>query len=140
MGGAATTLALSEGLKIERAVFISPPSDPNEFLDIFSAAIGIGDGVRARVKRRVEHRLGIRIDDLRANVLAPSMKIPLLVIHDRDDKEVPVRSGQSIARAWPDAELIITDGLGHQRILRAEHVTNVAVSFIDAVQHRKIAA
>ncbi|MCZ6807005.1 MAG: alpha/beta fold hydrolase, partial [Deltaproteobacteria bacterium] len=126
MGGAATTLALSEGLKIERAVFISPPSDPNAFLEIFSAAIGIGDEVRARVKRRAEHRLGIRIDDMRANLLAPSMKIPLLVIHDRDDKEVPVRSGQSIARAWPDAELIITEGLGHQRILRAEPVTNVA--------------
>ncbi|MBW1875901.1 MAG: hypothetical protein JRI98_11115, partial [Deltaproteobacteria bacterium] len=99
MGGAATTLALSEGLEIERAVFISPPSDPNEFLDIFSAAIGISGGVRTRVKRRVEHRLGIRIDDLRANVLAPSMRIPLLVIHDRDDKEVPVDAGQSIAGA-----------------------------------------
>ncbi|MBW2686468.1 MAG: alpha/beta hydrolase, partial [Deltaproteobacteria bacterium] len=86
MGGAATTLALSEGLEIERAVFISP--------------------------------LGIRIDDLRANVLAPSMRIPLLVIHDRDDKEVPVDAGQSIAGAWPNAELIITEGLGHQRILR----------------------
>ncbi|MBW2551382.1 MAG: alpha/beta fold hydrolase [Deltaproteobacteria bacterium] len=140
MGGAATTLALSEGLEIERAVFISPPSDPNEFLDIFSAAIGISGGVRTRVKRRVEHRLGIRIDDLRANVLAPSMRIPLLVIHDRDDKEVPVDAGQSIAGAWPNAELIITEGLGHQRILRAGHVTNVAVSFIDAVQHLKIAA
>jgi len=140
MGGAATTLALSEGLEIERAVFISPPSDPNAFLEIFSAAIGISDEVRARVKRRVEHRLGIRIEDMRANLLAPSMKIPLLVIHDRDDKEVPVRSGQSIARAWPDAELVITEGLGHQRILRAEHVTNVAVSFIDAVQRLKSAA
>jgi pimeloyl-ACP methyl ester carboxylesterase len=140
MGGAATTVALSEGLELQRAVFISPPSDPNAFLEIFSAAIGIGDEVRSRVKRRVEQRLGVRIDDMRAHLLAPSMKIPLLVIHDRDDKEVPVRAGQSIAEAWPDAELIVTEGLGHQRILRAEHVTNVAVSFIDALPHRQIAA
>jgi hypothetical protein len=51
-----------------------------------------------------------------------------------------VRGGQSIANAWPNAELILTDGLGHQRILRAEPVTNVAVRFIDAAKHLKAAA
>jgi pimeloyl-ACP methyl ester carboxylesterase len=140
MGGAATTFALSEGLGIERAVFISPPADPREFLAIFSAALGISDEVRARVKERVERRLGTRMEDMQATVLAPSMRVPLLVIHDRDDKEVPAHVGQGIADAWPGADLIITEGLGHQRILRAEPVTNVAVSFIDATEHRKQAA
>lgn len=140
MGGAATTFALSEGLGIERAVFISPPADPREFLAIFSAALGISDEVRARVKERVERRLGTRMEDMQATVLAPSMRMPLLVVHDRDDKEVPVHVGESVARAWPGAHLIITEGLGHQRILRAETVTNIAVSFIDATKHRKQAA
>lgn len=140
MGGASTTLALSEGLEIERAVFISPPADPRAFLQIFSDALGISDEVRARLKRRVEQRVGISMQSMRADVLASSMDVPVLVIHDRSDKEVPVRAGQSIAEAWPGANLIVTEGLGHQRILRAEHVTNVAVSFIDAVQHLTIAA
>jgi len=140
LGGAATTLALSEGLEIERAVFVSPPADPREFLAIFGAALGITDEVRARVKERVERRLGTRMENMQATVLAPAMRVPLLVVHDRDDKEVPVRVGESVARAWPGADLIITEGLGHQRILRAETVTNVAVSFIDATKHRKQAA
>jgi len=140
MGGASTTLALSEGLQIERAVFISPPADPRAFLEIFSDALGITDEVRVRLKQRVERRVGISMESMRADVLASSMQVPLLVVHDRNDKEVPVHVGQSIARAWPGAELTITEGLGHQRILRAEPVTNVAVSFIDASKHLKAAA
>lgn len=140
MGGAATTIALSEGLQVERAVFISPPADPRAFLEIFSSALAIPDEVRALLKRRVERRVGVSMEDMRANLIAPSMQVPLLVIHDRNDKEVPVHAGQSIAEAWPGADLIITEGLGHQRILRAESVTNVAVSFIDAMQRLKAAA
>jgi len=140
MGGAATTLALSQGLEIERAVFISPPADPRAFLNAFSASLGLTDAVRQRVQRRIEDRVGMPMESMLANTIALSMRTPLLVIHDRDDKEVPLQVGQSIADAWPDAELIVTEGLGHQRILRAEAVTNFAASFIDAVEHWKTAA
>jgi len=140
MGGAATTLALSQGLEIQRAVFVSPPADPRAFLKIFSASLGLTDQVRERVQQRVERRVGMPMERMLVNAIAPSMRTPLLIIHDRDDKEVPLRVGRSIADAWPGAELIITEGLGHQRILRAESVTNSAASFIDATRHRKIAA
>lgn len=140
MGGAATTIALRDGLQVERAIFISPPADPREFLEIFSEALAITDQVRAQLKERVERRVGVSMESMRASVIAPSMQIPLLVIHDRNDKEVPVRAGQSIAEAWPGADLIITEGLGHQRILRNNAVTDVAVGFIDATRHLKIAA
>ena len=140
MGGAATTVALANGLELERAVFISPPADPREFLRIYGDALAINEEVRAHMKERVERRLGITMQSMRATSIAPSMRIPLLVVHDQNDKEVPVDSGQSIARTWPNAELMLTEGLGHQRILHSEHVTNVAVSFIDALQHRKHAA
>jgi pimeloyl-ACP methyl ester carboxylesterase len=140
MGGAATTLALSDGLQVERAVFISPPADPRAFLHTFSEALSITDEVRTRLKERVERHIGISIQSMRADLLASSMRIPLLVVHDRNDKEVPVQGGQSIANSWPNAELILTEGFGHQRILRAEPVTNVAVHFIDAAKHLKAAA
>lgn len=140
LGGAATTFALSRGLRVERAVFISPPSDPREFLAMVSGALGASDEVRSRVKERVERRLGTALEDMRAEMLARSMRTPLLVIHDENDKEVPVRVGRTIANAWPGAELVITEGLGHQRILRAEPVVSKAVSFIDAPRRWKVAA
>ena len=132
MGGAATTLALSDGMEIERAVFISPPSNPQTFLDFFSRAVGISEEVRRRVQDRVENRVGRRMSEMRADEIAPRMNIPLLVIHDEDDSHVPLQFGESIATAWPGAKLITTEGLGHQRILRAQHVNDLAAGFIDA--------
>jgi len=140
LGGAATTFALAKGLEIERAVFVSPPADPREFLAAFSAALGVSDEVRTLTMRGLEERVGTAIEGMRATALAPSMRTPLLVIHDRDDKEVPARVGQSIVEAWPGAELILTRGLGHQRILRDATVTHFAVRFIDAPKHRQAAA
>ena len=140
LGGAATTFALAYGLHAERLVFVSPPADPREFLKIFAAGLGITDDVRARVKARVERRLGIAMEDMQAIGIAPNMRLPLLVIHDEQDKEVPVAVGRSVAASWPGADLIVTQGLGHQRILRDADVRDFAVSFIDATRGRKQAA
>ena len=132
LGGAATTYALAYGLDAERAVFISPPADPREFLKVFAAALGINDDVRERVLQRLERRLGVPMEEMRAQAIAPRMEIPLLVVHDRDDKEVPYSVGRGIASQWPSAELIITEGLGHQRILGDPNVRDTAVRFVDA--------
>jgi hypothetical protein len=52
------------------------------------------------------------------------------VIHDRSDRMTPWTHGQTVARLWPGARLMLTDGLGHGRILRDEGVTLAAAEFI----------
>jgi pimeloyl-ACP methyl ester carboxylesterase len=54
----------------------------------------------------------------------------LLVVHDRDDREVPIEHGRRLAATWPLAELRETDGLGHRRILRDPNVVATAVAFV----------
>jgi pimeloyl-ACP methyl ester carboxylesterase len=58
------------------------------------------------------------------------MNAPLLVIHDEDDREMPIRSGELVARSWPRAELVRTSGLGHRRILRDAGVIERTVEFV----------
>jgi pimeloyl-ACP methyl ester carboxylesterase len=55
---------------------------------------------------------------------------PLLVIHDREDKQIPFGMGKAIAAAWQGAELLSTRGLGHNRILRDPEVVRSAIDFI----------
>jgi len=49
--------------------------------------------------------------------LAPTLAMPLFVIHDRGDAEIPWQHGMAITRAWRGADLLMTEGLGHRRIL-----------------------
>jgi pimeloyl-ACP methyl ester carboxylesterase len=58
------------------------------------------------------------------------MRGALLVVHDENDREVPIACGEAIARAWPGAELVRTRGLGHQRILRDAATLKRVVRFV----------
>jgi len=65
---------------------------------------------------------------------ARRLTTPLLVVHDTKDAEVPITNGHVYARA-PYARLLVTDGLGHRRILRDLHVVDASVRFI--AEHRQ---
>lgn len=63
----------------------------------------------------------------------PALTTPLLVIHDRGDAEIPWQDGRVIAQAWRGAETLMTDGLGHRRVLRDPDVVAAAVAFVAAL-------
>jgi pimeloyl-ACP methyl ester carboxylesterase len=130
MGGAATTLAMSRGLRAGRIVFLAPASDPAGYSERFADVLGLTPNVLARMKRSIERRFGQSWDDF--NVLRPAatMTTPLLVFHDRDDRDVEWSNGQAIAGVWPGAELVSTTGLGHRRIVHDPTVVSRAVAFL----------
>jgi pimeloyl-ACP methyl ester carboxylesterase len=122
MGGAALSLALRDGLQAQRAVFVATPRNPADWTQRFAETLGIGADVLARMQERSERRLGFRWEELDAARIAPRMTIPLLVVHDVDDREVAFAEGEALAQLWPDARLVRTRGLGHNRILRDPEV------------------
>jgi pimeloyl-ACP methyl ester carboxylesterase len=78
----------------------------------------------------IEERYAVRWEDLEPARLAPRLGARALVIHDRDDRMVPWTQGARVARLWPHARLLTTDGLGHGRILANEDVVRAAAEFI----------
>ena len=131
-GGPSTTLALSQGLVVPRLVFIAPPASPAAFTREFARVLAIPAHVIRRMTRHFERRFGIPWDGLDVPSLAPRMRSALLVVHDRDDAEIPWTDGAAIARAWPGAELVTTTGLGHKRIVHEPTVVDRAIAFLTA--------
>ncbi|MFT3771288.1 MAG: alpha/beta fold hydrolase [Minicystis sp.] len=133
MGGAATTYAMSRfrrtpsihlerevreaELPVRRFVFVAPPVDARDFIRSASKMLEVGATTQDSVRRRVESRFGVPLEELHAPTAARELHAPLLVIHDEDDREVPLACGRALAAAWPGARLEITQGLGHGRIL-----------------------
>ena len=56
-------------------------------------------------------------------------RAPGLIVHDLDDRDVPWGEGERYALYWPDARLLTTQGLGHNRILDDVHVIDAALAF-----------
>ncbi|HEY6561194.1 MAG TPA: alpha/beta hydrolase [Polyangiaceae bacterium] len=129
-GAAASTLAIAEGLMVERAVLLGPPADELPWFERFADQLGLNARERRELQHAVEGHVGAPFSTLAAESLGPALKLPLLVVHDRDDLEVPWADGARIARAAPEASLLTTQGLGHRRILRDARVIREAVRFI----------
>lgn len=141
LGAAATILALREGLDLRRAVFIAPPADIELYLRRFRDTFGLGDDVTEQMRRRIATRLQYSWSDLDfARYAAEMDDVGLLVFHDKLDREVPPENGEKIATAWPGARLIMTEGLGHNRIARDPAVVSEAVQFLGRDLQRRSGA
>ncbi|HEX2123879.1 MAG TPA: alpha/beta hydrolase [Thermoanaerobaculia bacterium] len=55
-----------------------------------------------------------------------------MIVHDRNDREVPWQEGSDAARAIPNAELVTVEGLGHRRILADAGVIARVVAFVSS--------
>jgi pimeloyl-ACP methyl ester carboxylesterase len=131
MGAAASVFAVSMGLRLDRAVLIGPPASEYEFFRQWFATLGLPDQILPLAKQRVVDRVGVTFERLGPQPLTAGVMTPLLVIHDRDDREVPYTDGLAIANAARNGQLHTTEGLGHRRILRDPSVVLTTVNFVN---------
>lgn len=129
-GAAGVTVALRRRLPVGRVAYLAPAEDFEHYPRVFGEWLGLPGPLRERMRDHVENRIGIAMAELRGRLLAPSMRIPLLVVHDEDDVDVPWTDGKTYAQVWPDARLITTKGLGHRRILRDPEVAREVARFL----------
>lgn len=133
IGGVAIALAARQGVPFRRAVFIGSPSSLEAASHEFIARLGLTREVSARMQQNIERRFGMAWRDLAITRLLPKERVPLLVMHDAGDMAVPVEEATRIATAWPGAELVVTEGLGHHRILQDPAIVARATGFISGV-------
>lgn len=128
-GAAASALALRDGMTVERAVFVAPPADPRKALAFVARELALPRRAAERMVAQLEFHLG-PVEQYVVPDFAPSLRVPVRIFHDAQDDEVRVEAGEAIARAWPGATLVRTQGLGHYRILYTQTVVSDAVGFI----------
>ncbi|BAU49485.1 alpha/beta hydrolase [Sulfurifustis variabilis] len=131
-GAMCTTYALAEQrIAAGRVVCISPPAHMEGLVVSFGDTLGLPPPVQTRFRALLERDFGA---DMWARFSpehhAMRLALPALIIHDVDDRSVPVAEAEALARAWRGAELVRTRRLGHRRILADADVIRRAVQFI----------
>ena len=130
MGGAAGTLALSQGMSARAAVLLAPPADVRDYVRHFALAYGLSPEVTARLQEQLELHERVDLDQLVPEVLASRLSLPALVVCDRQDREVPLEKARRYVQHWAGAEWMETDGLGHNRILKDPQVLERIQEFV----------
>ncbi|QCI66659.1 alpha/beta hydrolase [Phreatobacter stygius] len=137
-GGAVTAVAvdgkppLSGPLDAGRIAFISAPDAIVDITRRFGAMTGLGRAAQSAFEKALSLRGGRALDDLRTSAMFESRDIPLLVVHSRDDREIPFTDAERLARAGSATAFAPVDRLGHRRILYAPDVIERVVEFMQS--------
>jgi len=130
-GVAGTLVATRQGLAPRRVVALSAPASIDFLMDSFAARLGIPTAVMDVHRRLMELRFGADLwRRFSPTEIARDLDIPALLMHDKEDHDVPWQQGEALARAWPGAAWVRTQGLGHRRILRDPDVVARVVAFM----------
>src|SRR5688572_4296260 len=133
-GGAAAVFGLTElGLPARGAVLFSPAPGPAYYVDRFARAVGLPRERTNGMMRLVVERVGRSVESLDALVAARSARVPAVIFHDPDDREVPFEFAQQMAATWAGSRLVERGALGHKRILRDAATISAAVDFARGV-------
>lgn len=135
-GALAISFRWTEMPPLKRVVMVSPPADMKIYSRMFMQAVGGSDEVHRRMLDIYHRRFGIAWDELTVEGIAPDLDAPLLVVHDRTDRQAPFSHGQRTCCVWAGARLHETEGLGHLRILRNDGVADVIADFMTDDQSR----
>lgn len=117
LGGMASLKAVKDGLDIQKLVIIGTANSISHITLDFTRNLNLDPKIAQRMMRYLEKKFKQDLEDYSGAISANAVKIPTLVIHDKDDVDVPVQSAYEIAESLENAELHITENLGHRRIL-----------------------
>ena len=101
------------------------------FTEVIRDYLGISQATVSRARSLVDRSYAQPVgwENLSVVNMLARLKMPILLIHDCDDREIPFEHGVKISRALPQAQFLATTGLGHRRVLKDQNVIDLVAQF-----------
>jgi len=131
LGGMTIMNAIKRGLKVKKAVIVGSGDIVEDIMDDFIEKLGMNIAISKKMKASFEKKIGETIESYSAYIAAREVTVPVLVIHDNDDDDVPVKAAYNIHENLENGELFITNGLGHRKVLGDAKVIKKIVAFLN---------
>jgi len=97
----------------------------------FQVLAGLSDEIIEGMRSMIYENFGRGVLDAIVNEeLTRQIKIPALMFHDVADNVTPIDDSRAIAKAWMNAQLIETTGLGHRGALQSKEIHEQIVRFL----------
>lgn len=130
LGGMSILNAIKKGLQVKKAVVIGSGNSVVNIVNTFVEKIGLPNKVAVLMRNSFEKKYQFDMESFSAYVAAKDVKIPVLVFHDTDDEDIPVSEAYHLAENLSNKEVVITNNLGHRKILGDAKVINRIVEFL----------
>jgi len=129
-GGMVLLKSTAHFLKINKLVVMGTANDVRKIIHDLARKLQLKPAVADYVLKKLQKQFNSNLETMTSAYSASKIDIPTLVIHDTTDREVPVSCAYEIRQNLSKGTLLITNGLGHQRILKDSTVQNRIIEFL----------
>src|SRR5690606_17597740 len=129
LGSMALLNSVKEGLDVKKIVLIGSGDKIEDIIYDFTDKLGLHRIVGQNLKKSFDKKFQMDINSLSASTSAQGVHIPVLLIHDKKDFDSPMEASQKINQILKDSKLILTQGLGHRKILGDPDVIKQLLDF-----------
>lgn len=123
--------SVKKGFEINNLVIIGSGDIAQDILDDFVSKLKLEPDIGSRLRVHFEKKYRLEMDSFSGYKSAMEITIPVLVMHDKKDTDVPVSAGINIHKHLKNGKLFLTEGLGHRKILGNPEVIEKVVRFIN---------
>ncbi len=123
-GGAAVAFTVAgqvnlAGYRIdaEKIIIISSPSGIDNMIEHYCNTHGYAEGAQQLMTQLVEQEFPLVVNDYKMHDALGKISRNVLVVHDMDDKEIPINTARAMIAGHSHVQLVETSGEGHRRIL-----------------------
>lgn len=130
-GGVSLLYSIKEGLNLDTVIMISSPTIGADILSSFRKKINASIHTDTALRKMVIQKFDLDFEEITACELIKVITVKNhFIIHDKDDKEVPYSNALSLQQENTQINLLLTNNLGHTRILRDDEVVNATINYI----------
>ena len=130
IGGAAAGFAIQEGFSASHLITIGSPATWRFIINDFGSRMGLRDDIRGEVETFTLQFTRRSPEHISLAWAMGQKPVDGLIVHDRNDKEVPYDQALILKNNWTHARFFGTESLGHHRILRDVKVTRYITSYL----------
>ena len=132
-GSLASIIALGKNpdVAIDQYIGITVPNKLRERLEEIASYLGLPYKIVTKLIVQLDATHDIKVDEINVEDYAPKSSVKkALLLHDTNDRVLPVEKSREVAHRWPEAKLIEVTGTGHYKILGAEKVLDKVMGFL----------
>ncbi|MCP3931745.1 MAG: alpha/beta hydrolase [Bacteroidetes bacterium] len=135
-GGASTVFALanwSDAPFVEKLVQVAVPNSIEKIFNDAIELMNLPPLASKKFKTILEEKAQQPLHSMNLTDAYDLIQVGRsLLIHDEEDKVVPIQSAKEISKVWENSTLVITKGYGHFRLLKNPDVIKRVVEFIES--------
>jgi len=118
-------------VEVSRLALVAAPAGIAKMIQYFCAGAGFDAAVENEITSLLEEEFPLAVKDYEVSDALGRINAKVLVVHDRDDREVAYAAAAEMVAGHHHVRLVSTSGEGHRRILISRTLVRAMRDFLD---------